>query len=137
MKIVINKVIPFKGFKAITIWPFIFVREECIQRYTTTDDRHEEIHGRQQVEVLIVALVIGTALFFLGCGWWSLFMLPLYFVWYGIEYLIRILLYRNQRTAYRNISFEQEAYTYETFTEYLNCRTPFEWITFLFKKTID
>ena len=136
MRIVINKIIPFVGFKAITIWPFIFVREDCIQRYTTTDDRHEEIHGRQQLEVLLVALVLASALFFLGCGWWSLLMLPLYFAWYGIEYLIRILLYRNTKAAYRNISFEQEAYTYETDVAYLNCRKCFEWLTFLFKKTI-
>jgi hypothetical protein len=42
MIIVRNKVLPFKGFKALTIWPFIFCRSEL----TEVDINHEEIHGR-------------------------------------------------------------------------------------------
>jgi len=137
MKLAINNIIPFKGFKAITIWPIIFVRQDCIQRYTVVDDRHEEIHGRQQLEMLITGSIIAVALFFLGCGWWSLCALPIFFVWYGIEYLIRLILYRNTKGAYRNISFEQEAYTYEAQVSYLQTRKLFEWITFLFKKNIS
>ena len=29
MLVIRNKLIPFKGIKAITLWPFIFVRKEC------------------------------------------------------------------------------------------------------------
>jgi hypothetical protein len=87
--------------------------------------------------MLITGSIIAVALFFLGCGWWSLCALPIFFVWYGIEYLIRLILYRNTKGAYRNISFEQEAYTYEAQVSYLQTRKLFEWITFLFKKNIS
>ena len=52
MKIVRNSIIPFKGYKAITIWPFIFVREEC--SFDEVDLNHEKIHGKQQLELLII-----------------------------------------------------------------------------------
>ena len=42
MILVNNKIIPFKGYKAVTIWPFIFVREPLNE----VDLNHENIHGR-------------------------------------------------------------------------------------------
>ena len=54
MKIIYNKIIPFKGYKAITIWPFIFSRSELSE----IDINHEKIHGRQQLELLIVFFFI-------------------------------------------------------------------------------
>lgn len=56
MKIVRNSIIPFKGYKAITIWPFIFVRKEC--SFDEVDLNHESIHGRQQLELLIIPFYI-------------------------------------------------------------------------------
>ena len=50
MILVNNKIIPFKGYKAVTIWPFIFVREPLNE----VDLNHENIHGRQQLELLII-----------------------------------------------------------------------------------
>jgi hypothetical protein len=43
MIIVKNNIIPFKGYKAITLWPFIFVRKEC--SFDEIDLNHELIHG--------------------------------------------------------------------------------------------
>ena len=42
MKVIKNKIIPFKGFKAITIWPFIFTRSDL----SNIDLNHEKIHGK-------------------------------------------------------------------------------------------
>jgi len=42
MIIIKNKIFPFKGFKAITIYPFIFTRSKL----SDIDKNHEEIHGR-------------------------------------------------------------------------------------------
>lgn len=50
--IVRNDIIPFKGYKAITIWPFIFVRNEV--KFNDIDLNHEKIHLRQQLELLII-----------------------------------------------------------------------------------
>ena len=54
MLIIHNKLIPFKGFKAITLWPFIFVRSS----FNEIDLNHENIHGRQQLELLIIPFYI-------------------------------------------------------------------------------
>ena len=49
---------------------------------------HERIHLKQQAELLVV----------------------FFYLWYGIEFLARWFQYKNRHTAYRNISFEREAY---------------------------
>lgn len=54
MKIIYNNIIPFKGYKAITIWPFIFARKQL----NDIDINHEKIHGRQQLELLIILFYI-------------------------------------------------------------------------------
>ena len=56
MKQIVNKVIPFGTFKAMAVWPFIFVRRN--QPFKDTDIRHEEIHGAQQRELLLVGFYI-------------------------------------------------------------------------------
>ena len=56
MVIIKNNIIPFKGFKAITLWPFIFVRKNC--SFNETDLNHENIHGKQQLELLVIFFYI-------------------------------------------------------------------------------
>ena len=41
--IIYNKIIPLKGFKAITIWPRVFVRSDA-SKFTDKDERHETTH---------------------------------------------------------------------------------------------
>ena len=104
MIIVENRIIPFPGYKAITIWPFIFVRKGC--KMSARDINHESIHAKQQLEML-----------------W----LP-FFVWYLVEWVIRLFLKGN---AYYNIGFEKEAYDNERKTKYLQTRKHFAWIKYL------
>ncbi|MBK6858698.1 MAG: hypothetical protein IPG95_00105 [Saprospiraceae bacterium] len=89
---------------AITIWPFIFLRE---QRYTKDSIllNHEKIHLKQQLETLI--------LFF-------------YFI-YAFDYLRNRRKGMNPRTSYFNIRFEQEAYAYEKDLTYLSKRKAYNW----------
>jgi hypothetical protein len=61
---------------------------------------HERIHLRQQLELLI---------------------LP-FFIWYFLEFFIRWMQYKNRNLAYRNISFEREAYVNELNPDYLKKR---------------
>ena len=109
MKIVKNNIIPFKGFTATTLWPFIFVRKDEEKYYTDVVERHEYIHGEQQKEMLIV--------FFL--------------LWYGIEWLVKLCYYRNGMTAYKNISFEREAYKNQNDLAYLDERKHFAWTKYI------
>lgn len=131
MKKIISKHFPFEGYKAMTIWPFIFIREGMAWAYDERTDRHEHIHGEQQKELFFVGIIISCIMWLLGCGWWSLLTLPIFFYWYGIEYLIRWVHYKNQNDAYRNIVFEREAYQNDNNILYLKTRKYFSWIKYL------
>lgn len=72
---------------------------------------HERIHDAQQRELLYV---------------------PFYLV-YIIEWLIRLLQYRNSHDAYMNISFEREAYANGRNLGYLPARRPYAWRHYLGK----
>lgn len=109
VKVIINNIIPFKGFAAITILPFIF----CRRALHDMELNHEIIHCEQQCEMLI---------------------LP-FFVWYGVEWMIRLIFYRNFYEAYRNISFEQEAYLNQHSAWYSTDRRHFSWVKYLNRKT--
>ena len=128
-----NKLIPFSGCKALTVWPLLFQRAKYM---TAVDMRHEEIHGRQQREVLAVGAVLAVAMAVCGCGWWSLVAVPLYFWWYGVEYVVRLVdvlrrdidVQRPFHEAYRAVSFEHEAYFFQGDETYLERRKPFHWL---------
>jgi len=83
---------------AITLFGHVFTRyPERINKYVMN---HELIHCRQQRELLY---------------------LP-FFIIYGVEWLIKRFKYGNWQLAYRNISFEKEAYANDRDLHYLNSR---------------
>lgn len=92
----------------MAIFPFVLLRDKKIQENAILIN-HEKIHLRQQAELLI---------------------LPFY-IWYVAEYLLRLIAYRDRNKAYRNISFEREAYTEETNSNYLNSRPLWNFIKFI------
>lgn len=92
----------------MAIFPFILIKDKNL-RLNTTLINHERIHLRQQLELLI---------------------LPFYF-WYLIEYLIRLIQYKNVTAAYLNISFEREAYQNDEDLDYLKGRSWFSFISYL------
>lgn len=107
MKILRCSFFPPNGYAAITLVWLIVVRSSA-----TISNRlinHEEIHSRQQKEMLV---------------------LP-FFVWYAIEFLVRLVQYRNWKIAYHNISFEREAYANEYNLDYLTSRKHFAWFNYL------
>lgn len=108
MKIIYNKIIPFKGYLAMCVFPFIFVRKDA-RNLTVKDINHETIHLRQQTEMLVI--------FFL--------------IWYSLEYVIRWICYGfNHGKAYRNISFEREAYKNQSNLDYPRTRKPYAFLNF-------
>ena len=72
---------------------------------------HERIHNAQMRELLYV---------------------PFYLL-YILEWLGRLVQYRNHDLAYRNISFEREAYANGDNLDYLPTRKLFAWIKYLRK----
>ena len=136
---VLNNIIPFKGYIALTAWPFIFVRKDISYKFDNIAENHENIHGRQQLEFLpVAALLMAVIILVSGISWWFMLVSPvIWFLWYGIEYLIRDLAYGSEREAYRNISFEQEAYMNEEDMHYLENRRMFAWVKYIGRKTYE
>lgn len=134
--IIYNNIIPMKGYKAITLWPFVFARKS-VKPLKMHEENHEKIHLRQQLEVLIASAVVLAALIlvFGWSWWWMLVSLAVYYAGYGIDYAVRRILYRSHTEAYRNISVEQEAYLNQYDTAYLMRRKPFAWVQYLCRRT--
>ncbi len=97
--LVIKYLIP-KGFRGLTVFPFVFLLNKK-DKVNPVLLNHEKIHIRQQVELLVV----------------------FFFIWYGIEFLVRMIQCKNRREAYYNISFEREAYANEKDLDYLKKRS--------------
>lgn len=131
-RLVFNKFIPFSGFLAMTLWPFIFIREELAKAYSVIVNNHEHIHAEQQKELLVVGAALALIAYAFGLGWWALLFLPLFLWLYLIEWLIKIPIEGNTRKAYRSISFEREAYQNEKDLAYIAKRKHFIWLKYIF-----
>lgn len=132
MKTVINRLIPFEGFVAITIWPLVFVRKDELDRFDGVAANHEDIHGEQQKEMLAAGALLGGLMVMITGSLWWLLLLPAYFWWYLIEYALRSMF--GTGNAYRNISFEREAYANEKDFDYNRNRSPFAWLRYMKRK---
>lgn len=101
---------PLQGYVALTCFPWLFIRQSAKQRFTPTAYRHELTHAHQQVELL-----------------WLLF-----FIIYGLEYIVKLLITFSHNKAYHSISFEQEAYATQGKVDYNTNRKHYAWIKYVF-----
>ena len=121
MKIIRNRIIPCKGFTAINLFGVVFVRKEILPQHNISIRdwekmlNHELIHTAQMKELLYVS----------------------FYLLYGIEWLIRLAMYRNARKAYRNISFEREAYDMQDNFHYIidEERKPYAFLKYIKRKS--
>lgn len=107
MKTIYNNIIPFKGYKAINLFGILFIRKGS--HMSETDLNHEAIHSRQMKELLWIP----------------------FYLWYVLEWIVRIFQYPTVHEAYRNISFEREAYANELDLGYLQKRKPYNFFKYL------
>jgi hypothetical protein len=109
MKIIYNTIIPPEGFAAINLFGLLFARRGAIISQNIIN--HERIHTAQMKEMLYI----------------------FFYVWYVTEWIIRLPMYKSK--AYRNISFEREAYANMTDYGYLRKRRkPYAWIKYILLK---
>ncbi len=99
MIVVISNIIVPKHFQGLTLFPFVFFnkKENSLKPELLN---HENIHIYQQKEMFLI--------FFL--------------IWYVFEFVFRLFQYKNKILAYRNISFEREAYQNDHNFDYLKNR---------------
>lgn len=92
--------VPFlKNVQGVALYPFILLKYRHLRKDKYLMN-HEEIHLQQQKELLV---------------------LPFYLLYLG-NYIVNLFRYRNHYEAYRNISFEREAYANEHDLDYLKKR---------------
>jgi hypothetical protein len=125
--------IPLKGFVALTLWPWIFVREDKSAKFTPMMKRHEATHAHQQIDCLAVGAIIAVVMLIAGYGWWSLISLGLFFELYILEFLIKLpFCHFDTNRAYMSISTEQEAYEHQDEIYYNDVRRHFAWLKYVF-----
>lgn len=96
MFLIVTKYLIPKGYRGLAVFPFVFLKYS-VDKENPPFVNHERIHLRQQLELLVIP----------------------FFLWYFLEFLLRLVQYRNMNLAYRNISFEREAYPNEKDLDYL------------------
>ena len=129
MKKIVNSIIPFEGYVAMTFWPVVFVRRDEEEKFDKVAENHENIHKAQQKEMLAIGMLIAGLLLMITGSWWSLLLLPVYFWWYVIEWLLRSMF--GTGNAYRNIAFEREAYANEKDFTYIGRRKWLAWVEYM------
>lgn len=105
MQVIRNRFIPVKGFRAMALYPFLFVRNDVVLYDRTVN--HEMIHFEQQKEMFLIG----------------------FYIWYVLEWLVKLPVYGKK--AYRNISFEREAYGNENDKNYPAERKKFNWVKYI------
>lgn len=108
MFLIVTKYLIPKGFRGLTIFPFVFVKYSSDKKNLIFVN-HELIHLRQQMELLIIP----------------------FFVVYFLEFFLRLFQYRNVDLAYRNISFEREAYANEKDLYYIKQRSFWKFLNYM------
>jgi hypothetical protein len=106
--IICSKYLVPKGYVGLAVFPFIFLKDKTFKNDGVLIN-HENIHLKQQLEFLIIS----------------------FYVWYGIEFLFRLLQYGNWHLAYKNISFEREAFANENNPKYLKERGFWQFLKYL------
>lgn len=109
MKIIVNKFLPPKGFSYINLFGALFTRRE--EQISETTANHEAIHTAQMKEMLYIP----------------------FYLYYIVEWLIRLAVCLDSHKAYRSISFEREAYSNQCNLAYLEQRKRFSWVKYIVK----
>lgn len=107
MKIIHTHFIPFKGFLAMNLFGLLLVRKSKADKVDAVTINHEAIHTAQMRDFCKWLPIGGT----------------IFYILYFFEWVCRIFI--PSGSAYRNISFEIEAYNNHRNEEYLATRKRF------------
>lgn len=107
MKIIYSRWFPPGNYRCINLFGVFIAKKEL----SAININHESIHTAQGKEIL-----------------WVFF-----YLWYVLEWLFRLIQYRDRKQAYYNISFEREAYNNQNNVNYLSERKCYSWVKYLKK----
>lgn len=93
------------------MFPFVLINSAVHPDRFVTLVNHEQIHLRQQAEMLVIP----------------------FYVCYVLNYLFLLMVYKNHKKAYRNIIFEKEAFENEKKQNYLKERKLWQFLKYIKK----
>ena len=105
---ILVKILSLGFANAITIFPFVFISSKHLKQDKQIIN-HEKIHLKQQLEMLFI----------------------FFYIWYLVEFFIRFIIYKSRSKAYFNISFEREAYDFESAPGYIDKRKFWAFLKYL------
>ncbi len=108
MKFPFIVIVPAMRVSGMAVFPFIFLKSKLYKQDNVLI-RHETIHLKQELELLIVP----------------------FYILYLLNYLVNLVRYKSHNKAYFNIAFEREAYKHEADVNYLYQRKAHTWVKFL------
>ena len=124
-----------KGYGAMMLFGQIFIKSDKNETDSVVVN-HESIHVEQWKELMLTVFVITNVPFIgsINIKYTILTMLLsfcAFYVWYFLEYIIRLIIRKNHDEAYRCISFEKEAYLNEGKPRYIKNRSRFSFFKYL------
>lgn len=95
---------------AMAIWPIIIANKALKAKGLSEQTfLHEKIHHQQQLELLVIP----------------------FYLWYVLEWLLKWVIYKDRKRAYKELSFEREAYSNDGNMDYLKQRRFWAFIKYL------
>lgn len=117
LKLAYSYWLPLKGFSSITLFGFLVRRRD--KKNVPVSDKtwtHESIHHAQSQDFHL---------------WY--FGYILFYIWYVLEWILKLPSALFGYRPYYSISFEQSAYRNQNNPEYLKNRKSFDWMKYIFK----
>lgn len=116
----------------VTVGPFVLSRRKE-GKLTQETRNHECTHARQWAELAVASglFIWVLMLSFDLSAWWLALSGLAFYLWYGLEWLVRLVRLGDAGEAYRAISLEREAYGNEGDANYLENSSYFAWLKYL------
>lgn len=118
MKIIENNILPPKGYKAITLGPFILVKKGTV--LSGQEVNHESIHWEQYKETLVLGFFLVYVLEFI-----------LKFISPSLTVAEKLSGRSYWKRVYRSLSMERESYENQTDPDYIKNRKHFAWLEYI------
>lgn len=127
----IARTLLWKNYNTITLAAWVCTKCISKEEMTQSTRNHECTHARQWVECMLASGVIIWALVLFAniSAWWFTLAFLSFYILYVLEWFIKLPFYG--RKAYRNISFEREAYASQNDNNYLENGDYFEWVKYI------
>lgn len=121
----------WKNYNTITLAAWVCTKCMSKEEMTQSTRNHECTHARQWVECMLASgtIIWALVLFANISAWWFSLAFFMFYILYVLEWLIKLPFYGTK--AYRNISFEREAFECEGDNNYLENGDYFEWVKYI------